>query len=160
MIQDPELGQVVSRILGRSERQDDPALLQRTYVETGVLPQLDNDNNQILYGRRGTGKTHVLRVLGQAAQTRADNLVVYLDLRILGSAQQVADPGRPLAKRCISLFKDFLTEIHTALLEVATDPLVDCHDDALEKVDRIASMIVRAREWTSRAISASRGAAG
>ena len=56
--------QAVSRVMQRAERQSDIQKIITTFVDIGVLPQLSNRNNQIIYGRRGTGKTHVLRVLG------------------------------------------------------------------------------------------------
>lgn len=37
-------------------------LLVKTFVNIGPLvPILRSENNQILFGRRGTGKTHVLK---------------------------------------------------------------------------------------------------
>jgi DNA replication protein DnaC len=63
VVNDQLIMQAVSKILQRSERQADLQKLLGTFVDVGILPQLLNRNNQILYGRRGTGKTHVLRVL-------------------------------------------------------------------------------------------------
>jgi hypothetical protein len=61
---DPSVLAAVSNIASRaeqhSERLDD---LVVTYVDTGILARLDNMNHQILYGRRGTGKSHVFGVL-------------------------------------------------------------------------------------------------
>jgi hypothetical protein len=66
LLDDPQVGRAISNILARSEKQPDIDVLERTYVDSGVLPQLHNANAQILYGRRGTGKSHVFRVLGAA----------------------------------------------------------------------------------------------
>ena len=65
-------------------------MLQETYVETGVLPQVANFGNQILYGRRGTGKTHVLQVLRADRAIEANSFVIYVDVRLLGSAHLFA----------------------------------------------------------------------
>ncbi|HLC63770.1 MAG TPA: hypothetical protein VJK25_00270, partial [Patescibacteria group bacterium] len=35
----------------------------KTYVEVVIFDQLLNNNSQIVYGRRGTGKTHILKYL-------------------------------------------------------------------------------------------------
>jgi DNA replication protein DnaC len=92
MVQDEQLEKAVSRILQRSERQGDLQKILDTFVDVGVLPQLDNTNNQIFYGRRGTGKTHVLRVLGSRLSQHPNQAVLYIDARTLGSTAQFADP--------------------------------------------------------------------
>ncbi len=142
-LSDPELTQAVSKILLRSERVATVGQLQHTFVDTGVLPQLLNDNNQIIYGRRGTGKSHLLRVLGAGAAASGDVLDVYVDLRTLGSAQQVADASRPFPQRCLTLFKDLLLAIHESLMDAATDPARDAGDLALLKVDDFGETITR-----------------
>ena len=73
MVQDSLVAQAVSRIRQRSERQEDLQKLLGTFVDVGILPQLNNQNNQILYGRRGTGKTHVLKVLGSRLEDNERN---------------------------------------------------------------------------------------
>src|SRR5882672_6921501 len=117
MIRDQAVMKAVSQILQRSERQEDLAKLVHTFVDVGVLPQLENRNNQVLYGRRGTGKTHALRVLGSRIEQSPTNAVVYIDARILGSTAQFSDTSLSLRDRCLSLFRDVLGEIHSALLE-------------------------------------------
>jgi hypothetical protein len=59
MIQDPTLVAAVPRILQRSERQVDVEKLTKTFVDVGILPQVKSRNNQVIHGRRGTGKTHI-----------------------------------------------------------------------------------------------------
>jgi len=107
----------VSQILQRSERQEDLAKLVHTLVDVGVLPQLENRNNEILYGRRGTGKTHVFKVLGSTLRESSRHVVIYIDSRTLGSTAQFSDSSLPLSKRCLALFRDVLGEVHDALLE-------------------------------------------
>ena len=62
MIKDSKIIQAVSSISQRAERQRDISKIVSSYVEVGILPQLLNNNNQILFGRRGTGKTHILKI--------------------------------------------------------------------------------------------------
>ena len=112
-------------------------------METGVLPQLDNENNQVLFGRRGTGKTHLLRVLEQEAHSNPDSISLYIDLRILGSAQQMTDPDRQLTQRYINLFKDFLGKIQYALMDIATNPEISTKDDAIIKVEKLGEAIIK-----------------
>jgi Cdc6-like AAA superfamily ATPase len=101
MLQDPQLLRAVSQILQRSERQEEVSKLIETFVDVGVLPQLENRNNQILYGRRGTGKTHVLRVLGTRLAA-AGHAVLYIDARVLGSTTQFSDANIPMSTRCLA----------------------------------------------------------
>jgi hypothetical protein len=124
MVEDEEIERAVSKILQRSERQNDLQKLLGTFVDVGILPQLDNNNNQIFYGRRGTGKTHVLRVLGSRLSEHAENAVLYIDARTLGSTTQFSDPEVPIPQRCMALFRDVLGEIQNVLLEhiVGTPP--------------------------------------
>ena len=106
----------VSKILQRSERQTMDKLLV-TYVDIGILAQLHNANNQIVYGRRGTGKTHVLKVVASELADDPSQAVAYIDARTLGSTSQFSDTSLSLERRCIALFRDILSEIYNALLE-------------------------------------------
>lgn len=118
MVQDQEIIRAVSRILQRAERQDSIEKMVGTFVDVGFLPQLHNDNNQLFYGRRGTGKTHVLKVLDAHLKEGDDkNIVAYIDCRTLGSSAQFSDATVPLQQRCTALFRDILGEVHSVLLE-------------------------------------------
>lgn len=141
MIQDPKLQAAVSRIMQRSERQTDSAKLVSTYVDVGLLPQLYNRNHQIFYGRRGTGKTHVMKVLEKRFLDDENLTVVYIDCRTLGSTTQFADGSLPMGRRCLALFRDFLMVIHHSLLEHIIEFPSDQANSALEEVDRLASLI-------------------
>lgn len=44
----------------RTERTKDNLDLLHIYADKSIIKRLDNNNNQIVYGRRGTGKTHLL----------------------------------------------------------------------------------------------------
>ena len=124
MLQDEWLIKSVSRIRLRSERQQDMQKLVGTFVDVGILPQLDNFNNQIIYGRRGTGKTHILRVLSSRLSEEKCNAVVYIDARTLGSTSQFSDYAVPLKYRCFSLFKDILAEIQKGLCDyIVNEPI-------------------------------------
>jgi hypothetical protein len=156
LINDPRLARAVSNITARSERQPNAEVLQETYVETGVLPQVANFGNQILYGRRGTGKTHVLQVLGADQANEADTFVIYLDVRLLGSAHLFTDATRPPADRCVAVFKDLLGIIQSRLLDIATDPERD--GGGLEEVSQLADFITdKTVEINSRAVRYTHG---
>jgi hypothetical protein len=141
LIQDRNIGRAVSQILQRAERQEDPQKILGTFVDVGFLPQLDNRNNQIFYGRRGTGKTHVLRVLSTRLKDNEHNAVSYIDCRTLGSTSQFSDPSISLQQRCTALFRDFLGAVYNPILEHIFDKPSDNADKALEALDNLSSTI-------------------
>jgi len=110
MIEDNELTKAISKISQRAEREPDIEIIYKTYVEIGIVPQLINNNNQIIYGRRGTGKTHVFKYLTKEVEEEGD-LAIYIDALRLGSSHQFTDTSVPIHKRCLSLFKDIIVEI-------------------------------------------------
>lgn len=116
MIKDIKIIQAVSNISQRAERQRDMNKLISSYVEVGILPQLLNNNNQILFGRRGTGKTHILKYFENQLSGDNHKTIIYIDCRVLGSSPQFSDTQLSLSHRCSSLFKDLLDEIYDALL--------------------------------------------
>ena len=72
------------RIARRAERQED-ATLARTFVDFGaVVAALSSVDHHLIYGRRGTGKTHLLTVL-RAGREKEGTVAVQLDMRNLGS---------------------------------------------------------------------------
>lgn len=141
MIRDQMLMKSVSRILQRSERQVDISKLIASYVDVGVLPQLQNMNNQIFYGRRGTGKTHVLKVLSSRLVESGNPLVVYIDARTLGSTSQFSDETIPLPTRCLALFRDILSPIYNSLLERIIENPPPRADEALNSADQLIEAI-------------------
>ncbi len=122
LVNDEQFKSAVSKIQPRADRETDDEILSRTFVDTGILPQLANSNNQILYGRRGTGKSHVLRVLGLQIEKTAPGTTLYIDLRVLGSASLMIQLDRPLADRAVAVFKDLLSLLQGQLMDLATAP--------------------------------------
>jgi Cdc6-like AAA superfamily ATPase len=101
----------------RAESVDRKTLVQ-TFVDLGpLLPVLSSRDHQIVYGRRGTGKTHALLYVTE--QSKAQSAVpVYVDLRNMGSSGGVyADTHIPLAQRATRLLLDVLASIHEAILD-------------------------------------------
>jgi hypothetical protein len=145
----------VSSLQPRSERQPDIGILQQTFVDTGILPQLFNRTNQIVFGRRGTGKSHVFRVLGSDHdEEEGKPSHIYIDLRLLGSAQTMMDPSKSLTVRSVSVFKDLLGAIQNFLLELATDPSQEFPGNALEEVSNFAEVITAvSKEVASRQVA-------
>src|ERR1700683_531794 len=138
---DPELQKAVASILQRSEKQRDLQKLVGSFVDVGILPQLLNNNSQIIYGRRGTGKTHLLSVLVSELKKDSQKAVVYIDARTLGSTSQFSDRNIEIKQRCLALFRDILGEVHNALLEqIVTYPTVHANQ-ILDKLGELATII-------------------
>ena len=104
-------------ILNLQKRADkiDESVLLKTFVQAGpLLPSLMSENNQILWGRRGTGKTHILQVL--KINKSKDSIVVYIDTRTLGSSGSLYnDNTLPISQRAVSLFKDVLDVLYNGI---------------------------------------------
>ena len=109
------------RIAKRAERQDDD-VLQRTFVDFGsVFTVISSVDHQVIFGRRGTGKTHLLTVLRQARR-KAGEIAIQIDMRNLGSAGGIyADSSIPLTQRATRLLIDVLAAIHGNLFEQAIE---------------------------------------
>jgi hypothetical protein len=87
-----------------------------------TLPQLktmmDSPEHQILYGRRGTGKTHMLRLLAKD-RLAAGSAALYIDLRWIGSGSSVySDANKPLPYRATTMLVDVLSAIHAGIQEL------------------------------------------
>ena len=115
-LDNPTIRQAFSTVAARAERVEDPAWLVATFVDNGIIDLVSNNNNQIIHGRRGTGKTHILKVL-EAKLESSSTVVVYIDARTLGSNLMFTDTDRPLHSRCLGLFKDVIGVVHNRVFE-------------------------------------------
>jgi Cdc6-like AAA superfamily ATPase len=107
----------------RAEKYSDDMLVD-TFVDSApMLDLLSNANSQIVYGRRGTGKTHALKYVSDLVRTRGETSV-YLDLRSIGSNTSIYnDYSRPLSERAAQLINDVLQGILSAFYPIAVSAL-------------------------------------
>lgn len=105
----------------RAEKTDRQVLID-SFVDVGPLGTvLSTIDNQILYGRRGTGKTHALSYLSGIARDKGD-IPIYVDLRKVGSTGGLYSDGTvPLPERATRLLMDTLNAAHSELLDAALD---------------------------------------
>lgn len=131
--------------LSRRAEASDPKTLVETFVDTGPLFHLiQSTDHQVMFGRRGTGKTHALYYLADAIRNQ-DGLPVYVDLRTIGSTGGVYNnPGLPLAERGTRLLLDVLETVHNELVDAAL-ALAESTDvtQALALLDALADEITR-----------------
>jgi hypothetical protein len=157
VIRDEKIVLAVSKILQRSERQVDDQKIVDTFVDLGILAQLASRNNQIIYGRRGTGKTHVFRVLAARLQGESNNnVVVYIDARTLGSSAQFSDAGFDMQRRVIALLRDIFGPIYNDLLEHIVER---GGDNALRAMDALDSILPSITESTRLPVAETRTSA-
>ena len=92
----------------RADKNDDSTLVA-TFVQVGaVMPLLLSKNNHILFGRRGTGKTHVLKYLRQTIEER-NEIGLYIDMRLLGSSNSIySNTNIPIEQRTLRLLSDVI----------------------------------------------------
>jgi Cdc6-like AAA superfamily ATPase len=109
----------------RAEAVDRQTLVQ-TFVDIGALfAVLSSHDHQIVYGRRGTGKTHALLYLAEQAK-KIGAIPVYVDLRYIGSSGGLyANTTIPIPQRATRLLLDVLGSIHEFLFAYAVDAAMD-----------------------------------
>jgi hypothetical protein len=111
------------RAYRRSEDADDETLAKTFVSIPSLVSMLSSPQHQIVYGRRGTGKTHILKYLtnSERAENRA---AIYIDVRTIGSSMGVyGDTQLPLAARATTLLADMVEAIHSHIFELTlSDP--------------------------------------
>jgi hypothetical protein len=132
------LNQVLMRIPRRAESTD-RSTLAMTFVAAGSFSaMLHSTDHQILYGRRGTGKTHALLYLSDLIE-RAGDVAVYVDLRTIGSAGGMyADSNLSPAVRGTHLLVDTLEAIQDELISVAFEREIGDQSGLLLALDALA----------------------
>ncbi len=140
-----EINRAFIGLVRRAERQERETLVD-TFVDVGDLfTVLSSRDHQLIYGRRGTGKTHVLTYLAEHLNSPTSP-AIQIDLRTIGSSTSIYnDPRLSQAERGSRLLKDVLAEVHdhltTLALEASDDPDREGVDSALRSLDRLAAEI-------------------
>ena len=106
-------------ITRRAERATDEKLTETFVDAEPLLASVSTPDNQVIFGRRGTGKTHVLKYLNRS-KSAAGDVAVFLDLRAIGSNGSIySDQSKTITQRATPLLLDILQELHEQLLTVA-----------------------------------------
>lgn len=123
----------------RAERSSDETLVA-TFVDSAPLfDLLSTQNNQVIYGRRGTGKTHALKYLAESVDKKGEDSI-YLDLRSIGSNSSIyADATRSLSERTSTLILDVLGAIQDELFSI-TVSAIDKHPHPQELTRRLDAL--------------------
>jgi len=98
-----------------------------SFVDVGSLfALLSNPDNQILFGRRGTGKTHVLAYLSNEISNKGI-VAVQIDMRTVGSTGGIYSDNRlSFSERATRLLVDTLCSIHDRVLGEVVENAEEC----------------------------------
>jgi hypothetical protein len=124
------VNRLLMRVTRRAEKAT-PEYLARTFVPVEPVPSLlESLDNQVIYGRRGTGKTHLLKYLAETKKQEGD-VALYVDLRTIGSSGGLyADASQPLGLRATNLLVDLIEELHNQIRELVENS--DTFDEVLD----------------------------
>lgn len=117
--------------------------IEEAYVPLeGVDIAIMSPRSQVLYGRRGSGKTHTLRYAHRKT-SQSGRISVFVDLRTLGSAATLyADNRLSIPQRATALLSDLVKHVHQAILEAVIvdeglEPLFETLDDLLDACNEV-----------------------
>lgn len=157
---------VLLKLAKRAETYNQQHIID-SFVDVGPLfTLLSNPDNQILFGRRGTGKTHVLGYLANEV-ARNGAISIQLDMRTIGSTGGIySDPRLTLAERATRLLVDTLSALHDEILTKSIEkaeeydlskigPLLDNFIDAATNVVVEGSVEVQESESLTSTLGAS-----
>lgn len=108
-----KIKKTIGQIIVRAERQS-AEMISDSFYDFNIIEHLENMNHQIVQGRRGTGKTHILKVLKDRFE-REYYFCFYFDCKATGSAAEVANDKFPDEYRVVQLVKDFLISLRNDL---------------------------------------------
>lgn len=109
--------EAVVKIQRRAERQLLEERLSKSFVPTSVIDEMETTQNQLIFGRRGVGKTHTLKVF-LANKVQEGSLATYLDCTSFGSGLASDGSAKNIA---IRFFSKFIYTLAAQLLDqVAT----------------------------------------
>lgn len=120
----------------RAERQEYDEKLTKCFVPNRVLEELDTDQNQLVFGRRGVGKTHTLKVF-LSKKVNEGTLCHYVDCTTFGSA--IGQNGAT-SNIAIRFFSKFICELSNLLLDDASlseTPTSRVQDDLQTLVEQL-----------------------
>ncbi|MFT4227057.1 hypothetical protein [Micropruina sp.] len=145
----------------RAERVNETDVIA-TYVGVDSLVNaLGSRDNGIVYGRRGTGKTHALKYLAEIERSKG-NRVIYIDMeQDLGSTEgRYSDASLSISERATRLVVDVLSIVHTELLEAAFAGHIDVQVDVLDRMLDHFTEVLITREIETEVRASERDAQG
>jgi Cdc6-like AAA superfamily ATPase len=117
-----DINRCFMRFEERAERIETSKIVE-TFVSVGpLLDVLGASANQIIYGRRGTGKTHALKYF-EDHRNKSGDIAIYIDCQNIGSNGSIYnDNTLPISERATRLLVDVLSAMHWSLMDAFSDP--------------------------------------
>ena len=137
-----QLNKTFMSIAKRAEQVDKDELI-RTFVDVGALyTLLSQPGHQVVFGRRGTGKTHALSYLAGKVSEKGD-LVIFVDLRNVGSTGGIwSDDATNKHERATRLLVDCLSSVHSELRDLLLASAdLDPSREMLDAMDGLSNSI-------------------
>ena len=141
-----DINRCFMRFKDRAEKVDADKITS-TFVDIGPLMDvLSSENNHIVNGRRGVGKTHAIRYLGNL-RVEAGDVAFYIDLSGLGSDGSIyGNTSLGIPERATRLLVDVVTAIVNAALDYTLQPSSGIDPDAMSAAfDELAEAITQVR---------------
>ncbi|MDX1821691.1 MAG: hypothetical protein R3197_12415 [Paracoccaceae bacterium] len=141
---------------GRAERLEPDQVVESFSAVGPILPLISTEDHQVIFGRRGTGKTHALRYL-YTTKNDEKECAVFVDMRNLGSDNSIYnDQSLGITERATRLLIDTLAFIQDGILDFAinnpssdlrklSSPL-DRFGDSISKVRVSGEVIIKEEE--------------
>jgi hypothetical protein len=128
------LNKAIIAIKSRAERLDDRTIVD-TFASVGALEAvISNEDHQVIFGRRGTGKTHALRFLSNKIANE-DGVSFFIDMSSLGSDTSIYNDGNlSIAERSKRLLIDVLNSLSHSVIELATSAATPFTPSQLDKL--------------------------
>ena len=152
----PDLGQIFRKLNRIALRQESAIFDRKYFVDEHLTESLKTANWQVLYGRRGTGKTtNLLSMVDEinVKQNDSKSIAIYIDLsRTVPSdtgASTAVDAQRVAATK---YFQDFIRAFGLKLLELYTDvaPTDNCSNFASERKVAIENTLLEIASFTDK----------
>lgn len=135
------LNRALNQIPKRAEQRQ-AERLRETFSDSGVALAMEAMDHQIIYGRRGTGKTHALRYFESECRAKGD-LAIYVDLRTIGSPEGLFMGERVSpTEKAGRLLVDLLGFVHDSILTTAvSDDELLMDETFVDSLDALATSI-------------------
>jgi hypothetical protein len=141
-VENNDLSVVHNTLIGftkRAEKASEESLVATFVDSTPLFTLLSTTNNQVIYGRRGTGKTHALKFLSEHVEKSGD-YPVFIDLRTVGSNGSIySDNSRSMEERASVLLSDALSGLLNEFYDLALK-VIDSHPNPEEITRRLDAL--------------------
>jgi hypothetical protein len=136
-----EFIQAITKLRKRAERELDDDKLEGVLVESDLSHRTETSDTQLILGRRGTGKTHLMRVFAYRRQQRGE-VAKYVDCTKLGSGIANDDPIISSRKYFTALLNEILNFLFDKVVNLELPDI-----GVAERVEKSIYALLPFTEW-------------